>query len=181
MGIFVGQKSPAANPCAPVRKVIGARTVLTRLVMLKAFAADGVADRKKKIIAIIVVRVEKLLRLDYQVFVELQFFRSDFKIGWFVSKDIEVHGIIRPSGEVYALEVSAGIKRRVDQRIQRRFLELNHISVLRFQVQGTGKLPSLRQADRSFEFDITRKVSSGIQKHTVPGNVCELRGNAASS
>ena len=41
-------------------------------------------------------------------------------------------------------------------------------------------MPCLRQTDRSFEFDIAREVSRGIEKHAVPGNVGELRGNAAS-
>ena len=41
-------------------------------------------------------------------------------------------------------------------------------------------MPSLRQTDRSFEFDIAREVSRGIEKQAVPGNVSELRGNAAS-
>src|ERR1035441_798965 len=100
MGVFVRQKGPAANSRTPVRKVIGARTILTRLMVLQALAADRVAYRKKKIIAIVVMRIEKLLRFDHQVLVILQFFRSDLKIGRFVGEEIEVYRIIRPSGKV---------------------------------------------------------------------------------
>src|ERR1039457_2927650 len=96
MGVFVGQESPAGNSCTPVREVIGARTVLTRLMVLQAFAADNVADRKEKIIAIIVMRIEKLLRLDHKVLVVLQFFRSDPRIGRLVGKDIEVPRVVGP-------------------------------------------------------------------------------------
>src|SRR3984893_18916811 len=89
MGVFVGQKSPAANSRTPVRKVIGAGTVLPRLMVLQAFAADYVADRKEKIITIVVMRIEKLLRLDHQVLVVLQVFRSDLEIGGVVGGHIE--------------------------------------------------------------------------------------------
>ena len=100
MGVFVWQESPAGNSCTPVREVIGARTVLTRLMVLQAFTADNVADRKEKIIAIIVMRIEKLLCLDHKALVVLQFFRSDLEIGRFVGEDIEVHRVVRPSGQV---------------------------------------------------------------------------------
>ena len=149
-------------------------------MVLQSFAADNVADRKEKIIAIVVMRIEKLLRLDRQVLVVLQFFRSNLEIGRLVGEDIEVHRIVRPRRQVQALEVDARIKRRVDQRIQRRLFELNQVAVLRFHVQRAGELPSLRQTQRSFEFDIPREVSRRIEKHSVPGNVGELRGNTTS-
>jgi len=100
MRVFVGQKSPTGNSCTPVCKVIGTRTVLARLVVLEALAADNVADRKEEIVAIIVMRMEELLPLHHKVPVVLQFLGSDLQIGRFVGEDIEVHRVVRPSGQV---------------------------------------------------------------------------------
>src|ERR1700722_4742078 len=100
MGIFVGQKGSPGNASAPIRKVIGATAVLTRLMMFQAFAAHNVAHRKEKIVMIVMTRLKKLLRLDHQVLVVLQLFWSDFEIGGLVGEDIEVHGIVRPCRKI---------------------------------------------------------------------------------
>ena len=65
-------------------------------MVLQTFAAHKVAEGKEKIIVIVVMRVEKLLRLDHEILVVLQFFRGDFQIGRFVGENIEVNRIVRP-------------------------------------------------------------------------------------
>ena len=105
MRVLVRQQSPAGHSCVPVCEVLGWRTVLTRLVVLQAFAADRVTHGKEKIIVIVVVRVEKLLRFNHEVLVVLQFIRRDLKICGLIGEDIEIHRIIRPSGQIQTLEV----------------------------------------------------------------------------
>ena len=174
MRVFVGQQGPAADAGTPVREVVGAGSVLTGLVMFQAFAADDVADGKEKIIVSVVMRGEKLLCLDHQVFVKLQFLRRDFKIGRLVGEYVEKDGVVRTAGEVEALEVGAGVEGRIDERVQGCVFELNRVAVLRFDVECAGKLPSFGQADGSVEVDAAGKVSGGIKKNAVPGHVGEL-------
>jgi hypothetical protein len=100
MGVFVGQQSATRDSCCPVRKVVGTQAVLTRLVVLQALATNRVADRKEKIIVIIMMRIEKLLRLDDKVLMVLQLFRSDLEICRLVGEDIEVHQVVRPCGQI---------------------------------------------------------------------------------
>ena len=106
MRVFVRQKSAAANARGPIGEVIGARAVFARLMMLQAFAADHVTDRKKKIVVIVVMRVEQLLRFDHQILVELQLFRADLEIGRLVGEDIEEDGIVRTAGQSTRLKLA---------------------------------------------------------------------------
>src|ERR1700687_6044935 len=100
MRVFVGQERTAGNSRTPVGKVIGTHTILARLMVLQALSAHNVAYGKEEIIVIIMMRVEKLLRLDHKVLVILQFLRSDFEGGGLVGEDIEVPRIIRPRRKV---------------------------------------------------------------------------------
>jgi hypothetical protein len=86
MRVFVGQKIAASNSCSPVREVVGACAVLAGLVVFQAFAANRITERKEEIVMIVVMGVEKLLRLDYQVLVVLQFFRRDLQLLGLVSE-----------------------------------------------------------------------------------------------
>src|SRR5208282_1746943 len=156
-------------------------SVFTRLVMLQTFAANRIADGKEKIVVIVVTRLEELLRFDHQVLMELQFLRSDFEIGGPVGENVEVDRIICPAGKVDALEVSAGIGRRVDQRIQSGFLEMNQVAVLRFHIQRAGEFPCFGHTQSGLELDVAGEISCRIKEHAVPGHVGELRGDAASS
>ena len=110
-----GSSARPANPCGPVGKVVGAGTVFAGLMMLQALAAHRIAERKKEIVVIVVMGVEKLLRLHHQVLVVLQLFRRDLKLVGLVGEDIEVHLVVGARGQVHALVVDAGIERRVDQ------------------------------------------------------------------
>src|SRR5437763_5078015 len=130
MDVFMGQQSPSADTRAPVRKVIRARTILARLMVFEAFAADDVADREEKIIATVMKRIEKLLGFNDEVLMELQFLQIDFEIGGFFGEDIEVHRIVRSSRQVHALEVDTGIKRGMDKRIKLGSFEVNQIALL---------------------------------------------------
>src|SRR6202140_2564032 len=100
MRVFVGQEGTTGNSRTPVGKVVGTQTVLARLMVLQALSAHNVAYGKEEIIVIVMMRVEKLLRLDHKVLVILQFLRRDFEVGGFVGEDIEVYRIVRPRRKI---------------------------------------------------------------------------------
>ena len=64
-------------------------------MMLQALAADWIAHRKQKVVMIVVMGVEELLRFDHQVLVELQLFRRDLQVSRLVGKDIQEYLVVR--------------------------------------------------------------------------------------
>src|ERR1017187_6324960 len=167
MGVLVGEESTTANPRSPVGKVVGPGTVLTGLMVFQALAANRIAERKKKIIVIVVMGVEELLRFDHKVLVVLQLLRRDFEIGRLVGEEIEEHRVVRAGGQVDALVIDAGIERRVHQSVQRSRFEVNPVYILRSQLQRSGKFPALRQADGGIKQDAPREVARRIKQHAV--------------
>src|ERR1035437_10487413 len=119
MDVLVGEESTTANPRSPVGKGVGTGTVLTGLMVFQALAANRIAERKKKIIVIVVMGVEELLRFDHKVLVVLQLLGRDFEIGRLVGEEIEEHRVVRAGGQVDALVIDAGIERRGHPRGQR--------------------------------------------------------------
>jgi len=99
-------------------------------VVFQPLAPNYVAQRKKKIIVIVVPGVEKLLRLDHQILVVLQFLRRDLELFGLIGENIEVNQVVRPGRKFHALIVDARVHRRIDQGVQRGVLELNQVSVL---------------------------------------------------
>ena len=148
-------------------------------MVFQAFAAHYIAERKKKIVVVVVMGVEKLLRFDHQVLVVLQLLRRDLEIGRLVGEEIEEHLVVRARGEVNALEIDAGVERRVDQSIQRSRFEVNQVSILRSQLQRSREFPALRQPDGGIKQDASREVARRIKQHAVPGNVGEVGRDTA--
>src|ERR1035441_8636098 len=147
MDVLVGEESTTANPRSPVGKVVGPGTVLTGLMVFQALAANRIAERKKKIIVIVVMGVEELLRFDHKVLVVLQLLRRDFEIGRLVGEEIEEYRVVCAGGQVRALVIDASVERRVHQRVQPSRFEVNQVGCVATFGRLAGDVKELRNGN----------------------------------
>ena len=109
------RRDTAADTGRPIGEVVAASTVFARLVMLQTLAADRIAERKQKIIVIIVARAKQFLRLNHQILVVLQLLRRDLQLLWLIGENVEENLDCLNRRKIYALEIDTRVNRRIDQ------------------------------------------------------------------
>ena len=117
------------------------------------------------------MRVEKLLRLDHQVLVILQFFRRDLQVAQACRQKRSRYTLLSgPEDRSTRLKLTPAYSGESTSVFSVVSLNCDQVSVLRFHLQRAGEFPALRQPHRGREVDAAREVSCRIEQHAIPGD-----------
>lgn len=126
---------------------------------------------------IVVVRAVKLVGFDGELLVALQLVGSDGEVLLFIGKDVEIDGVGRRRRKIDALEMGAGIERRIEQFVERRGLELDGGTRFRSRGERGRVLPPFRQLEHGVDLDVAREVSGRIHRDFIPFEIGDVVGD----
>ncbi len=164
-----------------VGEVGTAGAVLAAALMFQANAVHLVAERQQEVVVIVVVRAKIAVGLLHQIAMRLQVFRFDRQVFRPVRHHVQMHrhGAVRI--QVQAAEIAAGVKRGIQQHIQRHGLEYDMRTACVFVFQRRTVLPTGRQCQRRVHQNITGVISRRIQDFGPPLYVQHIgRGDDAA-
>jgi hypothetical protein len=143
--------------------------------MLQAFAAHFVAQRQQEVVVIVVMRAVELVHLLHQREMRLQLLGLDLQVLGVVGNDVQMHGRGGARVEIDALEIFAGIHRRIDQIVVIDRLEMQRVAILRCHVERGAGLPAGRQFQARLGVDLAGKIAGRIQRVGTPLHVEHFR------
>jgi hypothetical protein len=143
--------------------------------MFQTVAAHLVAEREQEVVMVVVMRAVELVHLLHERTMDLHLLRRDLQILRIVGDDVHVHRRAGTRIEIDALEIFAGVDRRVDEVVVIDRLEVHGVAIFRSDLQAPAELPARRQLHARIGLDLARVVTGRIQRHCVPLQIEHFR------